>query len=171
MDIVVLILAFIVMLIGLGGTILPVLPGIPIIWISMLGYGWYSGWDKYGLTAMIVSGLLVALSVAVDQLASVMGAKKFGASRAGMIGSFVGAIAGAIFFNIIGLILGTFLGAMAFEMIFSGRNIRASLASGTGALLGFLAGSMFKFMLGMGLIAYFIFALIFGGSSAPPPVL
>ncbi len=161
MDIIAVILAIIVMLIGLGGTILPAVPGLPVIWLAMFGYGWYGGWADYGFKAMLVSGLVVALSIAVDQLASVMGAKKFGASRAGMIGSFIGAFAGLIIFNIIGLVVGTFLGAMAFEMLFSGRDLRSSMASGLGALVGFLAGSMFKFMLGAGLIAYFVCALIF----------
>jgi uncharacterized protein YqgC (DUF456 family) len=161
MDIIVIILAIIVMLIGLGGTILPAIPGLPIIWAAMLGYGWYSGWVDYGFTAMLVSGVVVAISIAVDQLASVMGAKKFGASRAGMIGSFIGAIVGLIVLNIIGLILGTFLGAMLFEMLFSKRNFKEGFASGTGALLGFLAGSLFKFILGMGLVGYFLFAVVF----------
>ncbi len=162
MNIVVLILCFLIMLAGLAGTILPVLPGIPIIWAAFLGYGWYDGWAHYGLVTMVVTGLVVALSVAVDQLASVMGAKKFGATRAGMIGSVVGAILGLIIFNVIGLILGTFLGALGAEMAFSGRNFKQSMASGAGALVGFLAGSLFKFMVGMALIAYFVFALIWG---------
>ena len=149
------------MLAGLAGTIVPVLPGLPIIWAALLGYGLYDGWVDYGWKTMLVTGLVVALSVAVDQLASVVGAKKFGASRAGMIGSFVGAIAGAIFFSIPGLILGTFFGAMACEMAFSKRNVKESLASGTGALLGFLAGSLCKFMMGAAIIAYFLYAVIF----------
>jgi len=162
MNIAVLILCFIIMLLGLAGTILPVLPGIPIMWVALLGYGWYSDWAYYGLTTMIVTGLIVVLSLAVDQLASVMGAKKFGATKAGMIGSVVGALLGVIFFSLIGLILGTFIGAVAFEMVFARQDLKNSLASGTGALVGFLAGSLFKFMVGMGFIIYFIFALIIG---------
>jgi len=161
MNIVVLILCIILMLVGLAGTVVPVLPGIPIIWIGMLIYGWFSGWVAYGWVAMVVVGLLVILSVAVDQLASVVGAKKFGASRAGMIGSFIGAIFGLIVLSLPGLILGTFMGAMLFEMAFSKRNFRESMASGTGALVGFLAGSLFKFMLGAGFIIYFLAAIIF----------
>lgn len=161
MGIIAIILATLVMLAGLAGTVLPAVPGLPVIWAAMFGYGWYSGWADYGFTAMLVSGITVAISIAVDQLASVMGAKKFGASRAGMIGSFIGAIVGLMILNIIGLIAGTFLGAMAFEMLFSGRSLGQGMASGAGALVGFLAGSFFKFMLGAGLVAYFLFAVIF----------
>jgi len=162
MNIFIVIVCFIIMLLGLAGTVVPVLPGIPIIWAALMGYGWYSDWAYYGLTAMVVTGVIVALSLAVDQLASVLGAKKFGATRAGMIGSVVGAIFGVIFFSLIGLILGTFFGAVIFEMVFSRRDFKKSLAAGTGALLGFLTGSLFKFMVGMGFITYFIFALIVG---------
>ena len=158
MDIAVWVICLLVMLAGLAGTILPVLPGIPIIWAGLLGYGLYSGWASYGLGAMAVTGFLVALSLAVDQLASIMGARKFGASRAGMIGSFVGAISGLIIFSLPGLILGTFFGAVAAEMIWEKREIKDSLASGAGALVGFLAGSLFKFMMGLGFIIYFIYA-------------
>lgn len=162
MSIVITILCFLIMLLGLAGTLVPVLPGIPVIWAAMLGFGWYSGWAYYGLTAMIVTGVIVAFSMAVDQLASVLGVKKFGGTRAGMIGSLVGAVLGVIFFNLIGLVLGTFLGAVAFEMAFSRQDLKKSLVSGAGALIGFLAGSLFKFMVGMGFIIYFIFALIVG---------
>jgi len=161
LDVIIIILAVLIMLVGLAGTVVPVLPGIPIIWVAMLGYGFYSGWADYGLTGMLITGFLVVVSVVVDQLASVLGAKKFGATKAGMIGSFVGAIVGLLILNIIGLILGTFLGAMIAELCISKHDFKRSMASGTGALVGFLAGSLFKFMLGMGLIGYFLYAVIF----------
>ena len=161
MDIAVIIFCFIIMLVGLVGTIMPVVPGIPIIWAAIMGYGFYSGWLNYGLVSMIITGFLVILSVMLDQLASIVGAKKFGASRAGMIGSVAGAIIGLIILNIIGLIIGTFLGAVICEMAFSQRDFKEAMSSGAGALLGFLAGSLFKFMLGMGLIGFFLYAVIF----------
>lgn len=161
MGVIIFIICLLVMLAGLAGTVLPILPGIPIIWVAMLGYGFYDGWAQYGLTGMLVTGFLVALSVAVDQLASMVGAKKFGASRAGMIGSIVGGLVGLLAFPPLGIIPGTFLGAMACELAFGGRNFGESMASGTGALIGFLAGSLFKFMLGTALIAWFLYAVIF----------
>jgi uncharacterized protein YqgC (DUF456 family) len=149
------------MLLGLAGALLPALPGLPIIWAAYLGYGWYTGWVGYGAATMIVTGLVVAISLVVDQLASATGASKFGASRAGMIGSVLGSIAGFIFFNLIGLVLGVFLGAMICELAVEKRDFREALNSGAGALLGFLAGSLFKFMLGLALLGYFIFAVAF----------
>ena len=154
-------LCLLVMLAGLAGTLLPVLPGLPLMWLAGLGYGWYTGWRDYGFAGLMITALAVALSLAVDQLASIIGARKFGASRAGVIGSVAGGLAGLIFFSFPGLILGLFAGAGAAEMLFSQRGLKAALASGAGALLGFLAGSLFKFMLGLGLLGAFLWALIF----------
>jgi uncharacterized protein YqgC (DUF456 family) len=160
MSVVAVILSLALMLVGLAGSVLPVVPGLPIIFAAFLGYGLYSDWTEYGLWTMIAVGVVVVLSVVLDQLASAMGAKKFGAGKAGMIGAFVGAIVGAIIFNIAGLILGTFLGAAAFELIFAKRDVSDSLKAGAGALLGFLASSLFKFILGVILIALYVFKVV-----------
>jgi uncharacterized protein YqgC (DUF456 family) len=157
---VVLVLAIIVMLVGLAGSFLPIIPGLPIIFFSFLGYGLYTGWVEYGFSTMLVVGIIVAISVVLDQLASMMGAKKFGAGKAGMIGSIVGAILGGIFFSLPGLIAGTFLGAAIFELVFARRDVAESLKAGLGALIGFLASSLFKFLLGLILIAIFIYKVI-----------
>ncbi|MDR0549047.1 MAG: DUF456 domain-containing protein [Deltaproteobacteria bacterium] len=164
MGVVAIILTIAVMLIGLAGSVLPVVPGLPIIFVAYLGYGIYSGWQAYAFWTMVLVGGVVVLSVVLDQLASAMGAKKFGAGKAGMIGAFVGAILGAIFFNIVGLIAGTFVGAAVFELVFARRDLYDSLKAGTGALVGFLASSVFKFMLGTILIALYLFKVVMNGA-------
>lgn len=160
MSIAVLALSFLVMLLGLGGTILPVVPGLPVIWLAMLGYGAWSGWADYGFAAMAATGALVAASLVVDQVAAAKGAETFGSGRAGMVGAVVGGIIGLIALSLPGLVAGVFVGAAACELVFGGRTLGASLFSGLGALLGFLAGSLFKFMLGVILIAYFLWAVL-----------
>jgi uncharacterized protein YqgC (DUF456 family) len=155
MEAVVLVFTLLVMLAGLAGTLLPVVPGLPLMWLAMLGYGWFTGWQAYGLTALVVTGLVVLLSLVVDYAASAIGAKKFGASRAGLFGAVAGGILGLIFFSLPGLILGIFLGALVLELVISRRDLGAALTAGVGALLGFLAGSFFKFMLGLMLLGFF----------------
>ncbi|MDR1085666.1 MAG: DUF456 domain-containing protein [Deltaproteobacteria bacterium] len=153
-------LAVLIMLVGLAGSFLPVLPGLPIIFGAYLGFGLYSHWQYYGQGTMIFAGAVVVISIALDQLAGIVGAKKFGAGRSGMIGAFLGAVIGVIFFSLPGLILGTFLGAAGFELVFAGRDVSSSLKAGTGALLGFLAGSLFKFILGLILTVLFILKIL-----------
>ena len=160
MEAVVLPLTLLVMLAGLAGTLLPVVPGLPLMWLALLGYGWFTGWQAYGATGLVITGLAVLLSLVVDQAAAVIGAKKFGASRAGLFGSVAGGLLGLIFFSLPGLILGIFFGALALELAISRRDLGAALTAGVGALLGFLAGSLFKFMLGLGLLGFFIAALL-----------
>ncbi|MDR1871293.1 MAG: DUF456 domain-containing protein [Deltaproteobacteria bacterium] len=160
MEVIAIIVAILLMLVGLAGSLLPIVPGIPVIFVAYLGYGFYSGWASYGLGTMVIVGAVVALSVVLDQLASMMGAKKFGGGKAGMIGAIVGAILGAIFFNLPGLIIGTFGGAAVFELIFAKRDLNDALKAGLGALLGFLASTLFKFMVAVILIIFFIILIV-----------
>jgi uncharacterized protein YqgC (DUF456 family) len=160
MEAVVLALAGLVLLAGLAGTLLPVIPGLPLMWLALLGYGWFTDWLAYGFTGLLVTGILVLLSLAADQAAALLGAKKFGASRAGLLGSVAGGLLGLIFFSLPGLILGVFFGALALELLISRRSLKEALTAGTGAFLGFLAGSLFKFMLGLGLLLFFIWCII-----------
>jgi uncharacterized protein YqgC (DUF456 family) len=159
MEAAILALTLLVLLAGLAGTLLPVVPGLPLMWLALLGYGWLTGWSAYGFTSLAVTGLLVLLSMVVDYAAAALGAQKFGASRAGLFGAVAGGILGLIFFSLPGLILGIFLGAMALEILVSRRDLGAALTAGLGALLGFLAGSLFKFMLGLGLLLFFVFVV------------
>jgi hypothetical protein len=87
---------------------------------------------------------LALLSVAVDYLASVVGAAKCGASRKGMWGVIVGGTIG-LFFSLPGILLGPFLGALLFEWI-GGRKFRESARAGLGATIGMLAGAVGKFV-------------------------
>ncbi|MDR1314296.1 MAG: DUF456 domain-containing protein [Deltaproteobacteria bacterium] len=157
-----------IMLAGAAGAFIPLIPGLPLNWLVLLGYGFWSDWGPYGFWTMFWSGLAVAAGLVCDQLAGAMGAKKFGASRAGMIGAFVGAIVGVIALNIPGLILGTFFGAMIAEIQFDKKEAKAAADSGLGALLGCLAGGVFKFMISMVLTVAYIWLVLAYTAPAPP---
>ncbi|MDR3134724.1 MAG: DUF456 domain-containing protein [Deltaproteobacteria bacterium] len=149
-----------VMLVAVAGTILPLVPGLPLIFVSYLGYGLYDKWQSYGLWTMVIVGAVVALSLGLDQLTSIIGVQKLGGGKAGMIGSVVCAIIGLVFFSLPGLIIGAFAGAVIFEMVFSKKELGLALKAGTGALIGFLVGSFFKFVLALILTLYFIWLFI-----------
>jgi uncharacterized protein YqgC (DUF456 family) len=148
------------MLIGLIGTVVPILPGLMLIWAAFLGFGFYDHFEAYGRITLIISGIVVAMSLVLDFLASSLGAKKFGAGKAGMIGSIVFALIGLVIFSLPGLIIGTFLGAVVFEMIFNQKDFKQSLTAGLGAFLGFLCGSLFKFMIGAILTGTFVWFVV-----------
>ncbi|MDR1081982.1 MAG: DUF456 domain-containing protein [Deltaproteobacteria bacterium] len=162
-------LGIILMLAGAAGAFVPIIPGRPLNWLVLLGYGFWSDWGPYGFWTMLWAGLAVAVGLVCDQLAGAMGAKKFGSSRAGMIGAFVGAILGVIFLNIPGLILGTFFGAMLAEIWFDRKEAAAAADSGLGALLGCLAGGVFKFVISIILTAAYIWLVLSHGSAPALP--
>jgi len=159
LEIIFLILALALMLIGLAGTIIPILPSVPLVYAGYAVYGLATGWRDYGLGIMAVLGAITLIIVLLDYLAGALGARKFGASRAGMWGSIIGAILGVIFLNIIGLILGTFIGALIGELIV-GRTMHEAVKSGWGAFLGFLAGSFVKIVTATAMIGVFIWLII-----------
>ena len=159
METFLLIVSIVIIIIGLIGTMVPMLPGIPLIYLSYIIWGLASGWRDYGATTMIILGFVTVASVLLDYYAGAAGAKKFGASTAGVIGAFLGAIFGIIFFNIPGLILGPFAGAVIGEMI-AGKPQKEVWRAGWGAFLGFLAGSFFKIIVGTILAIMFFYLII-----------
>ncbi|MHC1768048.1 MAG: DUF456 domain-containing protein [Verrucomicrobiia bacterium] len=137
-----LILALVVMGVGIVGSIVPGLPGAPLVLIAAIVHRIYFGEAS---ASNLVLGLLVALtltSLVLDYLASVLGARKMGATWRGVAGALVGAVVG-LFFGLLGIILGPLLGALLFEML-GGRDFPEATRAGTGALLGLFVGIVGK---------------------------
>jgi uncharacterized protein len=152
-EIVGLSLTMLVMLAGLVGSLLPVLPGTPLVLVAAIGHRLYFGAASI---SNLVLGILVALtliSLVFDFLASLLGAKKFGATWRGMTGAVVGGIIG-LFFNLPGIILGPFLGAMLFEIL-GDKEFKKAARAGLGATLGLLLGIIGKFSIAVMMIILF----------------
>src|ERR1051325_3278160 len=103
-------LALLVMLTGFVGCILPGLPGTPLILVAAIVHRLYFGEHSVNWVVLLILITLTLMSVALDYLASVYGAKRFGATWRGAFGALVGGIVG-LFFNLPGIILGPFIGA------------------------------------------------------------
>ena len=109
-------LAGALILLGLAGTILPALPGLPLVFAGMLLAAWVDGFREISGWTVAVLAVLTAISVGVDVAATALGAKRVGAGKGAMFGAALGTVVGA-FFSIPGLILGPFLGAMIAERV------------------------------------------------------
>lgn len=145
--------------IGLAGTILPTLPGNILIFAGALVYGIFTEFEEVTLWVLAaLAGISIGAQV-LDYVAGAYGAKRFGASKYGIWGAIIGGILGFIILNIVGLIVGVFLGAIVPEMLL-GQNLREALRVGWGSLLGFLGGTLMKFVLGLITIGIFLFALL-----------
>jgi len=146
-------LTLIVMLFGLIGSVVPVLPGTPVVLIAAIGHRLYFGDASVSNVFLVVLILLTGLALLLDFLASVLGAKRFGATWRGMVGALVGGVIG-LFFNLPGIILGPFLGAMILEMT-GGKEFKVAAKAGAGAVIGLLLGVVGKFSICVMMIALF----------------
>ncbi len=138
-----LIVALLVMAVGLAGAILPGVPSTPLVLIAAIGHKIYFGPTGVGWITLTLLAGLTALSLAMDYLAAVYGAKKLCATWKGVMGAIVGGLIG-LFFHLPGLLLGPFVGAFVFEKI-GGRTWKDSGLAGVGATIGLLAGTLGKF--------------------------
>ncbi len=152
--IIALITASLFFLVGLIGTLMPVLPGAPVIWLGMLAYGLIAGFDNLGMTFFVIQALLALSVMGVDYLFAVMGSHYFGGSKAALWGAAAGLLIGVFFFPI-GLLLGPFIGATLADLLFRRQTGRA-IKSGFGATLGFWGAVPIKLALETVMILWFI---------------
>ncbi len=150
------VLAVILVLAGMAGVILPALPGLPLVFAGMLLAAWAGGFDQVGWVTLLILGALTVLSVAVDFFATVVGAKRVGASRKALLGAVIGTFAG-LFFGPIGLFAGPFVGALLGEL-WHGRELGQAAKVGLGTWLGILLGTVLKLGLAFAMLGLFAFA-------------
>jgi uncharacterized protein len=130
-------------LVALAGIVLPVLPGVPIVALGALVAAWMTGFQDLSLTPLISVGLLTVLSIAIDYVAGIVGAQKYGASRSGIWGSIIGSLIGLFFFPPFGFLMGALAGAVIAEIII-GRTLEEAIKSGFGVLVGTFGGMLAK---------------------------
>jgi len=162
LEILYFVLVLIISMVGLAGVFLPVIPGILVIFLSVLLYAILTGFETISVNLIIIYGVLTGLTYLLDYLAAVFGVKKMGGSFAGMAGAFVGLIIGLIFpvLGIFTFLIGSFLGAFVFEMAVK-KESRIALKAGLGSFIGFLIGGVLKFAVGVGMIGIFIWIVLF----------
>jgi uncharacterized protein YqgC (DUF456 family) len=162
-EILLFVATLLVMLVGLAGVILPVLPGIPVIFAAALIYGFLTDFSVIGANTLLIFAILTIIALILDWAAGVVGVRKMGGSRAGMVGAFVGMIIGLLLpgVGIVGFIIGAFAGAFIMELLVN-RDSRIALRAGLGSFLGFLAGGLLRFVIGSIMIGMFIWQVIRG---------
>jgi uncharacterized protein YqgC (DUF456 family) len=136
-EIILVIVAFLFLLAGLAGAVVPVLPGPPLSYVGLL----LLQWSGHGGFSTGFLWLWAAITVAVtigDYFLPALITRQFGGSRSATIGSILGLLAGLFFFPPIGLIIGPFLGAFAGELIHNRTNGAKALNVATGSFLAFI---------------------------------
>lgn len=153
------VLAVVCVVAGLAGSVLPALPGVPLVFAGLLLGAWADDFQRVGWVTLVLLGLLTIASFAIDFLATMLGAKRVGATRLAVVGAMLGTF-GGLFLGPAGLFVGPFVGAVAGEMLSHGKieqATRAGLATWIGLLFGTLTKLALVFtMLGVFAAAYFL---------------
>lgn len=158
MDILLVILAVICGIIGLAGTVLPILPGPPISFVGLLLIQW-SRFAEYSAPLLWILGILTLLISILDTIAPVWMTRRYGGSKAATNGSLLGMLAGLFLFPPFGMIVGPFVGAFLGELSVH-RDARHALRIAFLSFIAFLLTTGFKLIL-CGIMLYYIIAGIF----------
>lgn len=157
-------LAGLLIVVGILGVILPALPGLPLVFGGMLLAAWVDGFERIGVWTLIILGVLTVLSLLIDIVATAMGAKRVGASKAAIVGAMLGTIAG-LFFGIIGIFIAPFIGAVLGELLHRQKLERSDVSHaakiGLGTWFGIMLGVISKLALGFAMLGLFFFAWYF----------
>ncbi len=143
-------------ILGLLGCFLPVIPGPPLSFAAILLLQLTSE-PPFSVSFLSIIAGIVLLVTVLDYIVPVIGAKKFGASKAGIWGSTIGIIVG-IFFGVWGIVIFPFIGALIAELIV-GKSTGKALKAALGTFLGFLLGTLLKLIVSVFITYKFIEAL------------
>ncbi|SEF48107.1 hypothetical protein SAMN05421847_0101 [Halpernia humi] len=152
-------LSIILLVIGILGTFLPVLPGLLLSLCGLLIYKFGTNSDLSILWIWIFS-ILTIISTVLNYIIPAKTNKKYGGTRYGSIGSFVGTILGMIFIPIpFGFLIGMFAGVFLGELLHDFKDKKKAFNSMKGAFIGFLYGTGFNFLVGLAMLLVVIFNL------------
>jgi uncharacterized protein YqgC (DUF456 family) len=151
--------AALLVVVGFAGTILPGLPGVPLVFLGLVLGAAADGFARVGWPTLLVAAVLTLAAIAVDFAAAALGAKRVGASGWALVGAAVGSIVG-LAFGVPGLLLGPFLGAGAGEWL-ARRDLKRAGTVGFATWLGLLVAGVAKIaivfaMLGLFALAWWI---------------
>jgi uncharacterized protein len=142
---------------GVAGVVVPVLPGSLLLVAGTAAVAWADRFTRVGLGTVAFSAVLAAAIWAVDLAATALGARVAKASRWAVLGASAGFLVG-LFLGVPGILFGPAVGAILFEYV-RDPDCRKALRAGTGAFLGFLAGSVVKVALAMVLVGVVVLRL------------
>ncbi|WP_111682310.1 DUF456 domain-containing protein [Winogradskyella tangerina] len=157
MELFLVIVAFLLMLLGIIGSFLPVLPGPLTSWAGFLVLHFTEG-VQLSTTFLVVTAIVAIVIYVLDYIIPAIGTKRFGGSKAGMIGTTLGLLVGLFSPIPFGIVIGPFVGALIGEMIHRNDSKKA-LKAAFGSFLGFIASTFLKFIVAIIFLGFFIVKL------------
>lgn len=150
------VVVIVLVILGLSGTALPVIPGAPVLFAGLFLGAWLDDFEFVSRGTVVALGVMAMLTYAIDFVAGSFGAKKFGASSRAMVGAAMGAVVG-LFFGLAGVLVGPFTGAFLGELS-AQRSLGEAGRAGVGATLGLALGAASKLAMGLSMVGVFIAA-------------
>ncbi|MDF2834423.1 MAG: yqgC [Paenibacillus sp.] len=160
MDILGWTLIVLLFVVGMVGTVYPILPGVLAVYAAFFVYGWFFTFGDFDWIFWTIQTLIVVVLFVADYAVSAWGVKRFGGTRASVIGSTIGIIIGPFVIPAFGLVIGPFAGAVIGELM-AGKNFEQSLKTGWGALVGLFTSVVVKVILQLVMIVLFVLWLVF----------
>jgi len=144
--------------VGLAGTVLPALPGVPLIFGGVLLAAWIDDFQRISVVTVVVLGALAVVGIIIDYVAAALFAKRAGASKEGIIGAAIGTVAG-VFTGLWGLLFMPLVGAAAGEYLAHKDALRAGKV-GVATWLGLLVATAVKVAIAFAMVGVFAAALL-----------
>lgn len=154
LDILLITLGIIMLLVGLAGCILPVLPGPPLTYIALLLLHFTKA-HEFSTRFLVIWAIVAIVVTIIDNVIPIWGTKKYGGSKKAIWGSMIGLLIGLFAFPPFGIIIGPFVGAVVGELI-EGKETKDAIRSGFGAFMGFLGGTLLK-LISSGMMVFYFF--------------
>jgi uncharacterized protein YqgC (DUF456 family) len=158
MDTLLWVVAVVLIVAGIAGTVLPALPGAALAFAGILLAAWIDDFARVSIAVVLVCGLLMLLAWGADYASAMLGAKKAGASRLAVIGAAVGTVAG-VFTGFVGLLFMPLLGAAIGEYV-ADRNAARAAHVGIATWIGLLIGTVAKVVITFVMVGLFVAALL-----------
>ena len=154
------VLSALIIIAGLAGTVIPALPGVPLVFLGLFIGAWIGNFEVIGWTTLSILAVLAVIAWVIDFLAGAAGARYLGAGVRAFWGATLGAVVG-IFFGIAGMLLGPFIGAVLGELS-GGNDMVSSGKAGVGTWIGMILATAVKLAIAFLMIGIFVFQLGFG---------
>lgn len=158
MEILILIVIGILLLLGIIGCFIPIIPGPPISYGGLLVFHFFSSYSIQENILWLMAFVVITVTI-FDIWVQIYGVKKFGGTKKAINGSIIGLIIGIYFFPPLGIIIGSFLGAFIGARIEENSDRSKAIRIALGSIAGFFAGTMLKLSVSI-YISYFVFQAI-----------
>lgn len=158
-DILLAVCSILLALAGLAGAVLPVLPGPILSLLGLVVFALGHGGQAITWGILATMGLLAAVLMVLDYVVPAAGARRFGATRAGIWGSIIGMAVGFFIMPGWGIILGALAGAVVGELM-AGQSRGAALRAGWGVFVGNLFGMGLKLAYGVAALVILVRAMV-----------